>query len=55
MSRYRKMVSMGIKYKEVNVGVWRKPRKYKGFSVNDGIIERCRICLFCDRIEQDGV
>lgn len=46
MTRYKQMISMGIKYKEVNVGVWRKPRKYKGFSANDGIIERCRICLF---------
>lgn len=46
MTRYKQMISMGVKYKQVNVRVWRKPRKYKGCSANDGIIERCRICLF---------
>lgn len=46
MSRYRKIIPMGVKYKQVDVRGWREPRKYKGFSVNDGIIERCRICLF---------
>lgn len=46
MTRYRKIIPMGVKCKQVDVRVWRKPRKYKGCSANDGIIERCRICLF---------
>lgn len=45
---------MGVNYKQVDVRVWRKPRKYKDCRANDGIVEECRICLFCDRIEQDG-
>lgn len=55
MSRYRKIIPIGVKYKQVDVRGGKNLGNIRIAVRMMGLLKGVEFVFFCDRIEQDGV